>query len=91
MSKRERYQHSVIDVCMCLHGCDTGSGDGIPDDERAELVEWLRWRIDNWARPLGRADKIRLRVDNAVRALAIAVLKQADYKDAERLHRGGSK
>ena len=71
----DRYLHGVVDVCMRLHGCDTGSGDGIDNDEREELVEWLRWRISikAWT------ETKRIRgVDCAVKLLALMVLEQAD-------------
>lgn len=81
MSNYQLYAHSVIGICMRLHGCDTGTSDGMPDDERRELVEWLRWRINNWTD--SRARDNERKVDNAVRKLAIAVLDQADNRDSD--------
>ena len=75
-ANHQLYSHGVIDVCVRLHACDTGSGDGIPDDERDRLIAWLRWRIDNWTE--SRRDGWGRHVDSAVRQLAIAVLHQAD-------------
>lgn len=74
------HDYSIVEVCMRLHACDTGSGDGIPDDERGKLVEWLRWRtMAGWQDYKSRSRE----VDSAVLDLALAVLNQADDKDSD--------
>lgn len=75
MSNHRLYEHSVIDVCMTLHGCDLGSGDGMSNERRAELVDWLRWRVSHW---IINPSRIGHEVDHTVLNLAIAVLAQAD-------------
>jgi len=80
----QRHDYSVVDVCMRLHGCDTGSGDGIAHDERRTLIEWLGWRISTW---IDGPDNQR-QVDDAIRELAICVYSQAldadsDARDSE--------
>jgi hypothetical protein len=81
----QRHEYAVVDACMRLHGCDTGSGDGIAPDERRHLIEWLQWRIDNWqpGLPLARG------VDNAVYELAVAVVSQALDSDSDSDEEGG--
>jgi len=46
--KKERYEHSVLDVAAALGAWATGSG---PDDLEANaLAAWLEWRIADEAK-----------------------------------------
>lgn len=81
MSERSenRNKHGVVEVCMRLHAADRGSGDGIPDDERRTLIEWLKWRTSmGWVRGLFDV------VDFSIHQLAVAVLEQSKTIDAMR-------
>jgi len=42
------YEHSVVDVCVRIHGALTGTGDGMPDEELCELSNWLACRVASW-------------------------------------------
>ncbi len=53
---KDRYKHSILDVCETLHGDATGTSDPIPDEKRTELVKWLQWRIETWTLPISEYD-----------------------------------
>ena len=74
-----KWGHSIVDVCMLLHGCDKGTGDGIAPHDRKAMIEWLRWRTLHWD-----PSPVRSAVDDAVLQLAIAVVDQADEIDSDR-------
>lgn len=64
----------VLDLAMGIHGALSGSGDSLPDDVLQEDVDMLKKRVDEWAPT--KLERCR-KVEDAVRALALAVIEEA--------------
>jgi len=75
-----RYEHSVVDVATALHGDVRGSGDSLPDDRKAALVQWLRWRVGEGWEPSPRSAYAVY--DEAVRSMVMAVLYLVDVRES---------
>lgn len=79
MSRGEdRYAMDVLTVCLTLHESATGAADPLDDDQRKRLTTWLRWRLDSWQE----GPPFAAVFDNAVKALCMAALADADREEA---------
>lgn len=77
---QDRYERSVIDTCIELHGDITGSSDGLSDSDRDARIDWLRRRLKAWRNTPKDFHASTCDYDHAVRLLAKAVLEMHDER-----------
>jgi hypothetical protein len=80
---QDRYEHSIIDVCVDLHDDISGSGDPLSLERREQLIDWLRRRLKAWKNTPNDFHVSTCDYDHAVRLLAKATLEMHDANRRE--------
>lgn len=75
--KRERFQHSVVEIATILAGHATGSASGDYRPDLSELRDWLAWRVEEgWVE--SKVGSATLAYDSAIREAGRAAVAMFD-------------